>query len=264
MARKSNQERAEKNSEAAEHLPRYDKDFFDIQLQFAQAVCKIRDQSVGEKLNSYTALQSCFGYQFNPAWEVFAKRASEEGDPLDKMYEFYLTQPLAEHPRYLHSSVSDNFGCFNFEYNPSRNFEAVAIHFTNREGAGGGPLSKDNLSNRADDLRTMLQYIKERHPNVRFITGDSWLYNLEAYRRLFPDSYTAGVFPSPDEEYELMTLGVWGQFLDNKDATKPELREQFLARLKEIEPNDILKPFPLRPLRTHGPIADFYKMYGIE
>jgi hypothetical protein len=37
----------------------------------------------------------------------------------------------------------------------------------------------------------MFAHIAEHEPQATTVCGASWLYNCEAYRRLFPPSYTA-------------------------------------------------------------------------
>jgi hypothetical protein len=91
--------------------------------------------------------------------------------------------------------------------------------------------------------------------------GASWLYNLDAYRRLFPVSYlsTARVIT---DRFQHMPL--WGQFLDREGAIKETATLQFLARLERQSSLARLDQcFPLQALSVNASVQDFYGFYGI-
>lgn len=93
------------------------------------------------------------------------------------------------------------------------------------------------------------------------MVGASWLYNLEAYRRLFPISYfaTAHVL---DHRFQHMPL--WGQFLDWHGALKERMTRQFLERLERESSVDSLgQCFPLQVLSVNASVLEFYDFYGI-
>ena len=104
-----------------------------------------------------------------------------------------------------------------------------------------------------------------RHLSGRFapdtrIVGGSWLYNVDAYRALFPPDYLATAQVGP-AEYQFMAL--WGQFLDRRgDARQPATRA-LLDRL--AQPPGAGGPaecFPYQVLRLEsalGPMREFYE-----
>jgi hypothetical protein len=80
------------------------------------------------------------------------------------------------------------FGCFSFELLAPG--DVLRIHFSNRDSAGDcGPLVRAKADRRVEELREMFGYIRTHHQSTRTVRGGSWLYNLEAYRRLFPPEY---------------------------------------------------------------------------
>ena len=53
------------------------------------------------------------------------------------------------------------------------------------------------------------------------VVGASWLYNLEAYRRLFPASYVATARVLPDR---FRHMPLWGQFVNRHGADLSPLK----------------------------------------
>ena len=77
----------------------------------------------------------------------------------------------------------------------------------------------------------MFTYVQQTYAHATAVRGGSWLYHLEAYRRLFPP-----VYGDSREVLEGIShfqgTSSWGQFLDHREGVKPALREQFLENLK--------------------------------
>ena len=108
----------------------------------------------------------------------------------------------------------------------------------------------------------MVQDIHARHSDARAIRGRSWLYNLEAYRRLFPADYAASATPEPGV-INLHGNSSWGQMIDSREAVRPEFRATLLANLADIDPEAPWRAFPLQVLRVTAPIASFEAFYGL-
>jgi hypothetical protein len=70
----------------------------------------------------------------------------------------------------------------------------------------------------------MFTYVMQTHADAKEVRGGSWLYHLEAYRRLSPpvdgDSREA-----LEESTHFQGSSSWGQFLDHREGVKPALRE---------------------------------------
>ncbi len=89
----------------------------------------------------------------------------------------------------------------------------------------------------------------------------SWLYNLDAYRRLFPISYLATAHAAA---HRFQHMPLWGQFVDRHGAMKEPATRQFLARLERQSSLDGLERcFPLQALAVEAPVQDFYAFYGL-
>ena len=91
--------------------------------------------------------------------------------------------------------------------------------------------------------------------------GASWLYNLDAYRRLFPKPYlaTARVIHG-----RFRHMPLWGQFVDRSGNVKESVARQFLnclARQSRLEELD--QCFPFQVLALEAPVAEFYEFYGV-
>jgi hypothetical protein len=48
----------------------------------------------------------------------------------------------------------------------------------------------------------MFAHIRQHVPQATAVRGNSWLYNLEAYRRLYPPAYTAVLPESAEGEFQ--------------------------------------------------------------
>ena len=55
----------------------------------------------------------------------------------------------------------------------------------------------------------------------------------------------------------------WGQFLDHREAIKPDLRDTFLRNIETVDITAPWRSFPLPALRVAAPIGLFYDLYGV-
>ena len=111
-------------------------------------------------------------------------------------------------------------------------------------------------------MAAVFEDVKRTLPQPLQVVGASWLYNLDAYRRLFPVSYlaTAQVI---DHRFQHMPL--WGQFLDRYGEVRESVTRPFLERLERQSSLDTLDQcFPLQVLTLEAPASVFYEFYGIE
>jgi hypothetical protein len=138
----------------------------------------------------------------------------------------------------------------------------IRPHFGNRDAPEPGALSSARVAVRLEELRDMLADIRSRYPEARTVIGRSWLYNLAAYRRLFPPDFTAGLTALPNDYHG---LGLWGQFLDKHGGVKGDLRARFLESVAAaITLDELAASFPLRSLRAECAISVFYRFYDLE
>lgn len=114
---------------------------------------------------------------------------------------------------------------------------------------------------RIAELTDMFRHIKAHLPEVETVVGGSWLYNIDAYRRLFPTRFLETARTQPSEPGFWAT---WGQFLRGNGQLDEEKAESFLNCLEQQTTLDgCLCCFPLAILRLESPISVFYKYYGI-
>ncbi|MBY0110731.1 hypothetical protein K2Y00_01875 [Patescibacteria group bacterium] len=179
----------------------------------------------------------------------------------------YKTQLEKMAPQPYHPEGSFRFGCFNSEYDPEE--QAVTIHFQNDERDATGPLTEEKIYRRRRELRDMFTLIRRLYPDAKTVNGNSWLYNLEAYRRLFPESYTSHLTLETSAGVFSRGRQIWGQFLDHTLRLKSDdARREFIQNLyalgDSITDQDLMKLFPLKSYKAEGAIEDFYRMYGVE
>ncbi len=240
------------------------RDYFDIQLRFAEAVSQAATLPLTQTLRQCTDFHRRFGLG-QPPGNVVKSKWKEYGDQLLALdtHEQRLrwTQAFfAQSSPGRASSKYQRFGCFSFELPDGGG--VVQIHFTNRETKGISPLSHSQIEARQRELSVMFTHVHQTHPNAQEVHGASWLYNIEAYRRLFPPAYG----DSREVLKETMSFrgtSSWGQFLDYREQVKPALRDQFLKNLQTIDAHVLWKTFPLPKCSAQAPVELFYDFYGV-
>lgn len=140
---------------------------------------------------------------------------------------------------------------------------AVRIHFRNRFNDDEvGPLHASNIPQRRADLTGMFTFVAERWPETKAVIGGSWLYNTDAYCRLFPAEYGASRTPLLGPR-PINGLSTWGQFLDFRGRAKPDVIETFKRNLGTFDPAQPWLSFPYQVLSTSAPFAAFRREYGV-
>jgi hypothetical protein len=87
------------------------------------------------------------------------------------------------------------------------------------------------------------------------VAGASWLYNLDAYRRLFPAPYLATAHVLG---HRFQHMPLWGQFLNRYGEVKESMTRQFLERLERQSSVDRLDQcFPFPVLAVEAPVLEF-------
>jgi len=167
--------------------------YFRLQLLLAARLAALTGRALGEVVTTQTNLHRRFGLG-NPAPgatpDPLWTRYLEGLDARDTIAERSdWTQALyAEAPDDRPPAARLRFGCFGCD--PPNDEGAVQIHFTNVENDPDiGPLDRRRQAPRRAELQAMFAAIRESYPNANSVIGGSWLYNLEAYRRLFPPVY---------------------------------------------------------------------------
>ena len=103
--------------------------------------------------------------------------------------------------------------------------------------------------------------MKQTTPNPARVVGASWLYNLAAYRQLFPGSYLAAARPI---KRRFRHMPLWGQFVNRDGAVREDRARPFRARLgRQSSLQDLDDCFPFQVLALEAPVSAFYHFYGV-
>jgi len=237
---------------------RYAKTFFDLQLHFARRVSALSGLPLARALLEYTNLYVRFGLgrDFDPAhptWREYLAGLRDADDAGEWTHHFYLRRP----DTMAAPGIVATFGCF--AYAPLSD-DRIRLHFRNAETEGHSPLGIERVDQRLAELAGLFAHVTATRPQPARVVGASWLYNLEAYRRLFPVSYlaTARVLA---RRFQHMPL--WGQFLDRDGKTRESMTRPFLERLERQSTLEGLDHcFPFQVLTAEASVREFCDFYG--
>ena len=238
---------------------RYPKAFFDLQIRFAEAASRLGDIPLERALLDYTNLYIRFGLgrAFDPydsIWRDYTDGLRQATDISDWTYRFYLTRC----EQAASQITTTPFGCFSYVMQDPH---CVRIHFQNADPVTVSPLSIERYPIRLTELRSLFCDVCANNHDARRVVGTSWLYNLRAYRRCFPEEY---VTSAKAAEYRFRNMSLWGQFLDRDGSIKASSAEDFMQRLTAVtDLGALASSFPLQALAAEAPIAAFYRFYGI-
>ena len=236
-------------------------DYFALQLKLAAVMAERQALPLRQAIDLYTNLRRRLGLfePDAPAWLAFLDEmdtAPTEAERLALTLARHRRAPVLSRPAY-----QVPFGCFACE--PPTEEGVLRIHFMNADvGAEPGPLNAARRSERLAELTAMFGFIRREYPSARQVLGGSWLYNLEAYRRLFPAAYGNSRRPT-DEPVRLGGTSTWGQMVDHRGLVKPDLQARFLADLKTIDVDRPWLAFPLRAMTATAPVEAFFEFYGL-
>jgi hypothetical protein len=193
-------------------------------------------------------------------WKEYAKAVHASTDVL------WVTEHFFANSGEMRDHSKDDFWPFRYDYNERDGVPTIHVHFGSlgfKEPIDLGPglLSKERYEEQRDKLRAMFTEIKHSHPQAKIVRGRSWLYNVEAYRRLYPAEYS---------DSRVLSLGGfngggrWGQFRNGDGTVNRELSQQFLQNITHLERDNLEAAFPIQTWSVSAPIEAFYKEYGIE
>ena len=242
----------------------YSREFFGLQLHFAQRAAALSGVPLAHALLACTNLYIRFGLgrsfdAAEPTWQAYLagvqNAANGHGgqELLDWTFGFYQTRLRHDLP----PSTVATVGCFSYaRLGP----EHLRLHFHNAQEGGDSPLGAGRRDRRVEELRALFAKVDQDEPAACRIAGTSWLYNLEAYRRLFPPSYLATAVTA---EARLRHMPLWGQFLDRHGAVRQGVAVAFLHRLAGLRNADGLAScFPFQALALEAPVSAFRDFYG--
>lgn len=207
----------------------------------------------------YTNLYIRFGLgrDFDPAhptWQEYLAGLQDGNDGGGWTYRFYSMRPEAMGA----PGVVATCGCFAYA---RLSGDRIRLHFRNAEADGHSPLGFERRGQRLADLAALFAHVKRTLRPPLQVVGASWLYNLDAYRRLFPVPYLATAHVI-GQRFRYMPL--WGQFLDRYGQVKESMTRPFLERLvRQSSMNSLDQCFPFQVLAVEASVLEFYDFYGI-
>lgn len=240
--------------------------FFGVQLHWAGVFAAKAGIPLAETITWQTNFHRLFAYgnlskqQPDPAFVDLAQRVAalpDTSDRLDALILAYADRPPDPWPA-DRFPFGPHFAC------EAPNAEgAVRIHFRNRFNTDDvGPLHASNHAKRRAELTAMFGHAARTWPNTRSVVGQSWLYNTEGYRRLFPATYASSRQPLLGPR-PIHGLSTWGQFLDFRGRAKPDVAETFKRNLETLDVAQPWLSFPYQVLTVYAPFEAFREAYNL-
>lgn len=238
---------------------------FEVQLRLAHRMADLTGAPLGEAVLRHTNFHRRFGLgRINTgvatAWTTYAEALEGLASLADQVA---LTQAtfIQAPPEALPGPGRTGFGCFACD-NAVAPDGSVQIHFRNADAdEGGGPLAAGKLARRKGEMAALVAHVRATRPEATHIRGRSWLYNLEAYRRVFPPDYGAARRPIGDEPVSLDGNSLWGQVIASDEGVRGAARDAIVAALPNLDPAAPWRAFPFAVLRTRAPLASFDAFY---
>lgn len=239
--------------------------YFDLQLRFADRLAAVGGPPLAEAVTWYTNLHRRFGLgmvrrdaPLDALWRRFLHGLTATTDHQARLAWAVdcFARALPEQP----PPGQHRFGCFACDAPDVSG--VLKLHFTNADGDDVSPLAESRIGRRHAELSAMFEFVALTYPDVESVRGTSWLYHLEAYRRLYPPRYVASR-RAPDRPLHFHGSSSWGQFLDHRGRIKPAARDRMLANLDTLRPDRLRESFPLPALLVTAPIDGFLRHYGI-
>lgn len=240
--------------------------FFEVQLRFAGRMSELTGRPLGDTTLHFTHIHRRLALGIpgfvavSEIWRDYAASLEASANVAE--------QVAATQAAYVAAAdeimpLPGQFAAGCFAHEPPRDDGVVKIHFYNRDTDDtGGPLAGAKIERRRADLAALTRHIVEAHPKATRIIGRSWLYNLEAYRRLFPADYAASRAP-PDQPVHLTGTSSWGQVIDSREQVRPDVREALLQNLSKLDPDAPWRAFPYQLFIVTAPLASFRAEYGV-
>ena len=233
--------------------------FFDLQIEFAEAVSALSGIPLARALLDYTNFYIRFGLgrdfdSSHAIWRQYVAGLEQAADRGEWSHRFYE----ARDPGMAAPGVVAAFGCFSYA---RLDDDRIRLHFHNCETDGQSPLARARRDRRVADLTALFTHIKRVVSRPVRVVGASWLYNLDAYRRLFPAPYVA---TARAVRGRFRHMPLWGQFVDRHGEIRERVADQFRQRLgRQSSLENLDWCFPLQVLSVESPVQHFYECYGI-
>lgn len=237
--------------------PKYDEEFVNLQVQFANKVFQVTKGSEREipfqkalqdltQLPKLTNLGEAFSTQF-PIENADANALTKS------IHEKYLER------KHLKERNPDRpkDACIYASIEKDGEEDVIFMHFHNSIPGDESPFSPNQVENRRKEIVMAINKALEINPNLKTVTTRSWLCNHKGYRAVYPQEWTESMEESLSEG-AFRRFDVWGQFVSKDGSTNKQKAEEFLKKVRNSETvEDLLKAFPYVPLRSACSIEVF-------
>lgn len=233
----------------------YPPEFFDLQIKFAEAVRRASPGMIlANALFNFTALYRRFELPKpndpeNQTWKQFIARIETGEEPSAVAYEFYRSR--SGEAEAIKEKERKQFGAFQSEVKG----DVVKIHVKSF------PREEANRSSLRQSLTELFTDVKRNHPEVKTVSGESWLFRRSMVQALLPQKFIKSAKPAP--QY-FGGNAIWGQLLNGDKQLKPKMAEEFLKKLPGLKLENIPALFPYPNLKAECNIEEFYRFYGIK
>jgi hypothetical protein len=191
-----------------------DRAYFAVQRRFAErwaALASVPIETAYLECTTWYLQAAGLGRDFDPdhpTWHKLVAEIRAAADPDGVVH----AAALRNEPDVSPGPVLD--------YSWEADDQCVRIHFYGERSSDGHPLARRHLPERQRELRDLMRRAALEHPEAAWFRGRSWLYSREAYRRIFPEVFLAGMEPLAPE---LQFLACWGQLLDGAWRTRTDV-----------------------------------------
>lgn len=237
----------------------YSREYFRLNFLFAERAAELASIPLPEALFRYTHLYRAMRMgttpnSANPDWQAYLAGLADAEDPPGWTHAFCEERHARLPPRILENAS----GCFSFElWEDGR----VRLHFRNAESPGVSPLCRERMPVRRAELADLFSRLRRTLPGDARVVGGSWMYHLEAYRRLFPLRFLQTARPVRTD-FQFITL--WGQFLDRDGRVRPRPADAFECNIRQAaQQEDLPNCFPFPVLYLEESIQVFYDHFEI-
>lgn len=137
----------------------------------------------------------------------------------------------------------------------------VRPHWVKLQPYSRSPLDPERREESHEYMRQMFTHILNFESEVKEVLGNSWLYNLAAYRDLYPPAYTE--HRPPTQSAEFCYLALWGQCFDRYWQPRAREVDSLLSGARQLHRiEDVIDCFPLKVLTPRCPIEVFDRYYA--
>jgi hypothetical protein len=224
-----------------------DRAYFAAQRRFAErwaALASVPVETAYLECTTWYLQAAGLGREFDPdhpTWQSLVAEVSAAADPDSVVH----AAALRNEPTVSAGPVLD----WAWEADD----RCVRIHFLAERSSTGHPLARRHLLERQGELRDLVRRAGLEHPEAAWFRGRSWLYSLEAYRRIFPEVFVAGLEPrAPDLQF----LACWGQLLDGAWRSRTDIASSLLQSVELASTTDELEAaFPYSMQQSMVPFS---------